>query len=159
MKRTRVRLAAAAAFKDWADGTEYLWGAKPSLVKGSLAIEADCSGALTRWVALAGVRKLVRGDREVWVRDWHGSVNQKDWCVPLEVTDSVAYALGPKGVGLFLFMYPKGTRPGHVALSLGDGMTIECRARRGVDLVGAATNRRRKWDVAMKLPELFTEVG
>lgn len=159
MKKTRVRRAIAAAVTDWAAGVKYKFGAKPSIMRGSLATEMDCSGAVKRWVALAGVTKIVRGDRHMWVESWDGSVQQWEWCKPIRVEDPVAYALGEKGIGCLLFIKPKRGRPGHVALSLGHGQTIECRGGRGVTIVQAEENCRRGWDDARKLPELFKEVG
>jgi cell wall-associated NlpC family hydrolase len=154
-----VRLALAAAFADWAAGVGYEFGAKPSLTAPpSAGMRADCSGAITRWVARAGVTELRRGERQLQMRDWHGSVRQREWCSRIRSRDSVAYALGSLGIGCLLFMYPRGGRPGHVALSLGNGYTVECRSRRGVDLVPPQANRRRRWDEARKLPELFDEI-
>jgi hypothetical protein len=45
-----------------------------------------------------------------------------------------------------------------VALSLGGDWTLEARGSQGVCIVGPKENRKRKWDRAGKLPELFEEV-
>ena len=74
----------------------------------------------------------------------------------------IDYALA--NVGHFLFMKQRKnlvgkTVPGHVALSLGAGYTIEARGSKGVCIVGPEENRKRKWDSAGKLPELFVVAG
>jgi len=141
---TRAGLAIEAAREDIKrGGAAYKLGAKPAL-KGRLpkGAQSDCSGAVRRWLAIAGVES----------RD--GSVRQYEECRPV----AVALALGPKGAGLLLFMTPKRGHPGHVALSLGNGRTVECRGGKGMCYVEAGVNRRRKWDRAGKMGELFQTV-
>jgi hypothetical protein len=161
MKRTRVRLAIAAAVEDWAAGVGYEYGAKTNPdVDPHPDMVMDCSGAITRWVYRAGIFMLERdhGRDTIKVIHWHGSYNQRDWCKPLQVDDPVAFALGPKGIGCLLFRSPSPGHPGHVALSMGHGATIECRSRVGVDIVPAAINLDRRWTEARKLPPLFEEI-
>ena len=147
---TRVTLAIIAGVKDLAAGVKYVYGAKPSLL-GPVKT-SDCSGAIRRWAAQAGVRMLQREGRGTCrIEDWSGSWTQREWCTPV----SVAYALSANGIGCLLFIRPKGERPGHVALSLGGGWTLECRGGRGVCVVGPAENKTRGWTDGGKLPELF----
>ena len=70
---------------------------------------------------------------------FEGSWRQGAFCRPV----AKALALGPTGAGLFLFLRPKETRHGHVALCCGWGKTIEARGGHGVVIVGAAENAKR----------------
>ena len=149
---TRAARAIRAAEADLAVGVKYVFGAKPPL-SGALrpGAASDCSGAVRRWVAQAGVTEIQHDGQAVSVVDFNGSVRQRELCHDVPVS----LALGPQGVGCLLFITPHGARAGHVALSLGDGWTIECRGHHGVCKVGPAENRRRGWEAAGKLPELF----
>lgn len=118
---------------------------------------AKANGLTLREIALAGqpldcsgfVRQLFR---EVGAPIVDGSQLQRTVCrpVPLDL------ALGPEGAGCLLFMSPKPGKkwPRHVALSLGNGRTLECCSGAGV------TIKRRKatsWTAAGKYDDLFRE--
>jgi hypothetical protein len=154
-------LAIAAAIEDWAVGVEYELGAKPPLT-GALkpGARADCSGVITRWVARAGISEVrfPGGKVTLPIDRWHGSWRQRGWCRPINTADPVAYALGPQGIGCFLFMLPKPGHPGHVELSLGYGFTIGCRGGEGLCIVPPEKNGRRPWEDARKLPQLFETI-
>lgn len=148
---TRVQLAIMAGLRDL--GMAYEFGAKPPLEGDRTpAMRTDCSGAVRRWVAQAGVSHIRRPDgRTITVNAWNGSVVQYESlrAVP------VAVALGANGIGLFLFIPPRGSIPGHVALSLGHGYTLEARGSEGVCIVRPSENRSRGWDRAAKMDELY----
>jgi cell wall-associated NlpC family hydrolase len=102
----------------------------------------DCSGFM---------RELLR---EVGVSIVDGSQQQRAACrsVPLSL------ALGPQGAGCLLFMSPKPGRnwPRHVALSLGDGKSLECCSGSGVSI---KARKGTSWTAAGKLDSLFVQAG
>ena len=71
------------------------------------------------------VRQWLQRAIGIPIRDWAGSVIQYNWCREIPVSA----ALGRNGIGTFLFIKPRGSIAGHVALSLGHGYTLEARAR------------------------------
>jgi len=149
---TRVQLAIMAGLRRLGD--PYLMRGlegKPLLTGRR---ETDCSGFIQVIVAEAEIERIVKGDKSIRIRDWAGSVMQYDWCRDIPVSA----ALGKNGIGTFLFIKPRGSIAGHVALSLGHGYTLEARASEGVCIVRPETNAKRGWDRAAKLSELFTVV-
>lgn len=153
---TRVQLAIMQGLKDL--GEPYRLGAKPRLVRTPRRVPGrrDCSGEVRLMVAAAGVRRITRANGDVrTIGAWAGSVVQWEWCRDVPVRT----ALGRKGIGLLLFIKPRGNIPGHVALSLGNGYTLEARGSEGVCIVKPAENKRRGWDRAGKVPKLFEKIA
>ena len=149
---TRVQLAIMAGLRRLGD--PYLMRGlegKPLLTGRR---ETDCSGFLQVIVAEAEIERITKGDKSIRIRDWAGSVIQFNWCREIPVST----ALGRKGIGTFLFIKPRGSIAGHVALSLGHGYTLEARGSEGVCIVRPETNAKRKWDRAAKLGDLFKAV-
>jgi len=133
---TRAARAIAVGKKQVGKVT-YRLGAKPALSLPSLAgRECDCSGFI-RWLL-----------HQVGVAIVDGSQQQKAACRPV----ALSLALGPAGAGLLLFMSPKPGKawPRHVALSLGNGESLECCSGKGV-----AVCRRRTWTSAGKIDKLM----
>jgi len=152
---TGVAVAIAAARADI--GMPYRWGAKPPLSgKRQKQWKADCSGAVRRWVAIGlaalGVTHLVRDGKQIEIGSFNGSSHQLALCRQIPVTAA------RQQPGCLLFMHATDTHPGHVALVIGDDITIEATGSHGVCIVGHDQNLRRHWDVGAKLDELFGEV-
>jgi cell wall-associated NlpC family hydrolase len=125
----------------------YHLGAKPPLtgdVPAGATWESDCSGWLRRVLHRVGIP----------IPD--GSTVQHVWCRLHGHEVPVSVALGPQGAGLLLFMVARHGDPGHVALSIGRGRTLECRGGHGVCEVDATTNvKHRHWDAACKIEAMF----
>jgi len=101
----------------------------------------DCSGF---------IRELLH---EVGVEIVDGSQQQRAACRPV----SVHLAYSAEGAGCLLFMSPPRCKnwPRHVALSLGNGATLECCSGSGVSI------KHRKpgsWSAAGKLDKLFEQM-
>jgi cell wall-associated NlpC family hydrolase len=142
---TRAAKAIAFAREDLGK-LVYLLGAKPPL-DGPVpsGTRSDCSGAIRRWLHRAGVS----------VPD--GSVQQHEYAKEHGHEVPVSVALGMLGAGCLLFIVPYHGHPGHVALSLGNGETIECRGSKGSCIVGAKENARRGWTAGAKLEAMWEE--
>lgn len=149
---THVLYAIKAAKADL--GVCYLYGAKPHLHGPKTdKMKSDCSGAIRRWFARSGLRTFSDGHQQRPIEEFSGSGVQRAFCRRVPV------AVARVTVGCLLFMAPRPNHPGHVAMTIGDDITIECRAHHGVCIVDAQENRRRNWDGAGKLDNLFAEVG
>lgn len=112
------------------EGDEYEWGAKPDPDDPD-PDEGDCSGYVA-WV----INRL-----KVSPKFPHGSVNQLDHCRYYGLEISVQEAIDTPGALLFR-VGVKG-RGNHVAMSLGDGFTIEAAGEEyGVIRAGTGSNRK-----------------
>lgn len=106
----------------------------------------DCSGLV--WLAL----------RDLGIVAPHGTVNQFPWCErhgePGSHVISVAEAIETPGAGLFIWRGAGGGggRGNHVAISRGDGTTIEARSSRARPQVGVHTAHNRGWTHGVKWP-------
>jgi cell wall-associated NlpC family hydrolase len=80
----------------------------------------DCSGMT--WIAA----------RDVGIATPHGTVNQFPWCERARLLISVDHAIATPGAWLFVWRGPGGGggAGNHVAISRGDGTTIEARSTR-----------------------------
>ena len=126
----------------------YSLGAKPPL-DGDLppaGTKSDCSGAVRRWAHRGGVDMP------------DGSYIQHQWALAHGHEVPVGLARGPHGAGCLLFINPQKDKPGHVAISLGNGKTVECRGHVGSCVVDAKTNAHRGWDAAVKADAFFEDV-
>lgn len=114
----------------------YVWAAKPALSDPS-PDKSDCSGG-TQWA-------VGRVLGHAWV---HGSRNQYDHCrhIPLEQ--------GIKTKGALLFSSNNGKSDGvhHVAFSMGNGKTAECRS--AASDCGSWDARDGRFNLAALVPEL-----
>jgi cell wall-associated NlpC family hydrolase len=108
----------------------------------------DCS-ELVQWALYqAGVRSISVGRKTTSIQSFDGSANQ------YRCSRHISLAAGRKNRGALLF----GVREGvvrHVAVSMGDGTTIEARGRKyGVCRANVGT----RFKYATKVDELFEEV-
>ena len=132
-------------------GADYLLGAKPRL-DAMRIVAADCSGLARTALAITGIKQIQSPDSaaKLPIGQWNGTWTQFKWMVHT----SVPYALDH--VGMFLCREQRPGGHGHIALSLGEGRTVEARGSKyGVCIVPADQQAGRGWDFGGKVRDLF----
>ena len=112
----------------------------------------DCSGFVRWCLVRAGLADCPDGSAQIHA--W-AAASGTGHDVP------VRFALGPQGAGCLLFIAPRDGHPGHIAISLGRGRTLESHGPAGSaepSIVSRSRNATRGWGAAVKVAKLFEEV-
>jgi cell wall-associated NlpC family hydrolase len=112
----------------------------------------DCSGFVRWCLVRAGLTDCPDGSAQIHAWAATPGIGHE---VPIR------FALGLQGAGCLLFIAPRDGHPGHVAISLGQGRSLESHGPTGSaepSIVGASRNVGRGWTGAAKIDALFREV-